>query len=601
MMNKRKTLIALSLAAGMVIVGSNVPANPPTMNIVQADDSDDTSNSGISDALRNQLSPDDPQSVTASTIGQLTEFDSNHSIFLTDISGLNYGTNLKKINLSDSPVSDISPLSGLTKLESLNLNRISLANLSPLSGLSNLQTLSIDGNNVYDFSAITSLKSLKNVTLGTQTLNNNIIVLKDGQSTSLDLTKYKDSSATMFNVRGAQVANENAGFLSPGIDHTNPSDIKVDSSYLENSTADSPSVLETSFEERIKFAGMTDPVPVTIYVNQPYIYESRTSHYNVHNITLNYDEWHSQSGTDDLLDNSLKSAIDSKYVTGTTTNLTKDDLSELIVNGRKLKISHPVMTKPGTYTVTYNGSTTWLPVTAQVTLKGPDTPNTNNNSGSGTSNSSKPSKSSNHSDSSDDSDISSIDKLTLITKKSNSIPIYNQNGEKVSNQNLNKLTKFNVTQKNVVDGETYYEISDGNWIKSSDVRDYTKESGVLQTESNSNKFILDSNGIRLNRALKETTDWVYDGSAEFDGTKYYRVATDEWVSANDVVLYNKINGVVKANVQAQVYKDTGEKSNRALAKNSEFVTDKVSKSIDGETMYRVATDEWVKASDVTFE
>ncbi|WP_334330027.1 leucine-rich repeat domain-containing protein [Companilactobacillus sp. HBUAS59699] len=507
-----------------------------------------------------------------SKLNKLTYLNLGENIgSISDVSALKNMSKLNYLNLDGTRITNLNDLSNLKSLSTLSVKGTSaLKDISGVSNLNNLQSLNIDGNEIYDFSSLKSknLSKLNDVNLGVQNIDANEMYIK-GDSFSFDISKYIQSDDT------PKITIED---IAPGdLKATyNPDTEKVDVSNFKKTSSN----LIVGIKEDILINGKE--CPVTVFVLFSFDDIKNKPGIIVQDINLNQnDSW----------DVSAQSkGIKEVHIGGSSISANDQIEQALKMDGSILFVKDSnVNTKiPGKYYVTYcfsEGNPVYA--TANVYVHGPQ--------------SSKPSKSSNHSEFSNDSDISSIDKLTLITKKSDSIPIYNQNGEKISDQTLNKLTKFNVTQKNVVDGETYYEISDGNWIKASDVRDYTKESGVLQTESNSNKFILNCNGIRLNRALKETTDWIYDGSAEFDGTKYYRVATDEWVSANDVVLYNKINGVVKANVQAQVYKDTGEKSNRALAKNSEFVTDKISKSIDGETMYRVATDEWVKASDVTFK
>ena len=65
---------------------------------------------------------------------------------ITDITGLEYATNLTSLNLSMNQLSDISSLSGLTNLRTLNLAGNQLSDISSLSGLTNLRGLNIKGN-----------------------------------------------------------------------------------------------------------------------------------------------------------------------------------------------------------------------------------------------------------------------------------------------------------------------------------------------------------------------------------------------------------------------------------------------------------------------
>jgi len=103
-----------------------------------------------------------------------------------------------------------------------------------------------------------------------------------------------------------------------------------------------------------------------------------------------------------------------------------------------------------------------------------------------------------------------------------------------------------------------------------------------------------------NRALKPITNWVTDRYAYFKDEKYHRVATHEWVHDDHVVKYTSISGVVKVNEDVPLYNSQGKASNRGLMNNSEFITDK-SAMINDQLMYRVATDEWVSAESVTLK
>ncbi|WP_164509387.1 SLAP domain-containing protein [Companilactobacillus jidongensis] len=630
-MKKSMILIATGLAGGMIMMGTNMVTRQPSINIVKADVSAD----GISEELKNQIAVGVPQIVTPEYIGNLVQFEYIQGSTLNDISGLNYGTKMGLIDLHNSNVSNISPLSNLTNLKTLNLNgtdfvknfnnlddlklltnltsldvgtdnsdgtisdisglknmnqlkslnlsggaitdandlsgltslsdlnlsnNLKLTDISGISNLNNLKTLNLSGdNNIQDYKSLESNKSLTNVTLGTQNINMDPLYV-DADSGTVDLSKYiysKDATVT------------------PSITAFDPNDGSHPTAVYDSSTSTinvggvTGDRMTVTIKQELNINGKD--YPFEIILTQQMASKTLLPSLNTNNVSIKQGQtWDSSSGLSGYTDQGKFLPISS-------------DAFKQLVDTDKISVTGDIVdtNKPGIYHVTYIVAGV-PPATITVTV----TPKASDSSGNGSSSSA--------------SDISDINNLSLITKKADSIPIYDANGKKISDKTLSKLTTFNTTKKDVVDGNTYYEISDGEWVKADDVREYVKESGVLQTKSDSDKYILNLNGVRLNRALKHTTDWLYNGSAEFNGTKYYRVATDEWVKADDVILINSINGVVKANVQATLYKDTGEKSNRALARSSEFITDKVSKSINNETMYRVATDEWVKASDVTF-
>lgn len=86
-----------------------------------------------------------------------------------------------------------------------------------------------------------------------------------------------------------------------------------------------------------------------------------------------------------------------------------------------------------------------------------------------------------------------------------------------------------------------------------------------------------------------------------NGAEYYRVATNEYVKASDVYKYTPLQTVATTNGKnlTPVYNSRGQVIiDRALDTNTPWYTDR-SATIKGQKMYRVATDEWIKASDST--
>ena len=141
-------------------------------------------------------------------------------------------------------------------------------------------------------------------------------------------------------------------------------------------------------------------------------------------------------------------------------------------------------------------------------------------------------------------------------------------------------------------------------------------SGVVTTKADSSYYTLknDDNNTITNRALAKNTAWVTDKvRTDNNGNKQYRVATGEWIDANDVTFSDKattdegeytdvqaLNGKVTLDGPSSfiymLYNDNGESvSNRALAGDSVWYTDKKATNAAGVTVYHVATGEWVQA------
>ncbi len=79
---------------------------------------------------------------------------------ITDLTGLEYATNLQSLDLSDNAISDISPLGGLTNLKFIHLGSNQISDISPLRSLTNLKVIYLDSNQINDISPLEALNSL---------------------------------------------------------------------------------------------------------------------------------------------------------------------------------------------------------------------------------------------------------------------------------------------------------------------------------------------------------------------------------------------------------------------------------------------------------
>ena len=80
---------------------------------------------------------------------------------ISDLTGLEFATNLEWLKIQENQISDLSPLKGLTKLDLLDISGNEIIDLSPLAGLKNLREVRISHNNISDLSPLTSLSNLR--------------------------------------------------------------------------------------------------------------------------------------------------------------------------------------------------------------------------------------------------------------------------------------------------------------------------------------------------------------------------------------------------------------------------------------------------------
>jgi len=85
---------------------------------------------------------------------------------ITNLTGLEYATNLTWLVLQNNQISDISALSGLTNLSWLNLEDNQIIDVSLLSVLRNLTHLNLYYNQISDISALSGLTNLTHLALG---------------------------------------------------------------------------------------------------------------------------------------------------------------------------------------------------------------------------------------------------------------------------------------------------------------------------------------------------------------------------------------------------------------------------------------------------
>ena len=79
---------------------------------------------------------------------------------ISDLTGLEFATNLGDLRLYDNNLTDVSALAGLTKLEKLGLDGNGITDISALAGLTNLKELYLSGNQITDVSALARLTNL---------------------------------------------------------------------------------------------------------------------------------------------------------------------------------------------------------------------------------------------------------------------------------------------------------------------------------------------------------------------------------------------------------------------------------------------------------
>ena len=112
---------------------------------------------------------------------------------INDISALSSLVNLTDLMLAFNKVSDFSPLSKCTKLTNLYLAWNQRSDISALSSLTNLTQLDLSGNKISDISALVSLTKLVSLTLWDNQISDISELVSLSRLTSLDLSENQIS------------------------------------------------------------------------------------------------------------------------------------------------------------------------------------------------------------------------------------------------------------------------------------------------------------------------------------------------------------------------------------------------------------------------
>ncbi|WP_338232238.1 BspA family leucine-rich repeat surface protein [Companilactobacillus muriivasis] len=176
------------------------------------------------------------------------------------------------------------------------------------------------------------------------------------------------------------------------------------------------------------------------------------------------------------------------------------------------------------------------------------------------------------------------------------VQVYNTEGNTID-ETVAPDVDWHSDKKMLLNGITYYNLATDKWVKSSDAYIFFANNADVRTYQGNYVQLTDgNNGKILSRELQAGSDWYTDRIAMFDGEKYYRVATSEFVKAPAVYEYKTEPRVVQTNKNTVVYDELGNTVNIHL-QFSEYKSD-IAVNINGNTYYRIATNLFVRADNI---
>ena len=118
---------------------------------------------GLEDAVRVKISKPSGDILKSDVINLYDLLADERDI--TDISGIQYFTNLHLLNLANNNITDISFLASLTELEQIHISQNNISDVTPLKALVNLEWLRLDYNNITDIDSLAHLVNVNDLDL----------------------------------------------------------------------------------------------------------------------------------------------------------------------------------------------------------------------------------------------------------------------------------------------------------------------------------------------------------------------------------------------------------------------------------------------------
>ncbi|MXV85892.1 T9SS type A sorting domain-containing protein [Candidatus Poribacteria bacterium] len=128
------------------------PLTAPAQNVTIPD-------ANLRAAIAETLGKEPNSQITRADMRRLTRLDA-HNSDITDLTGLEFATNLNEIRANDNLIEDLSPLAELTQLNVIEFRHNVISDLSPLAGLINLNWLIVNDNLISDLSTLADLTHL---------------------------------------------------------------------------------------------------------------------------------------------------------------------------------------------------------------------------------------------------------------------------------------------------------------------------------------------------------------------------------------------------------------------------------------------------------
>jgi len=141
------------------------PTSPPTDLSTSGAETVEFADKMLDLAIGLHLKKAMDEEITVEELAKISSLDASERN-ITDLSGIEYCTNLTSLNLVGNPIVDFSPLSSLINLNTLQLGYFQISDVSQLSSLTGLTSLHLVSSQIGDISPLASLTELRTLGLG---------------------------------------------------------------------------------------------------------------------------------------------------------------------------------------------------------------------------------------------------------------------------------------------------------------------------------------------------------------------------------------------------------------------------------------------------
>jgi len=141
--------IRAALALAILLITISLPAIAVVVNFPDP---------GLEAAIRDAIGKPTGDILDSDLVGLSLLNASERSI--SNLEGIQYCSDLRRLNMRNNQIADISALSSLTNLTDLWMSNNQIVDISPLSGLTSLTNLWLTVNQIVDISALSSLTNL---------------------------------------------------------------------------------------------------------------------------------------------------------------------------------------------------------------------------------------------------------------------------------------------------------------------------------------------------------------------------------------------------------------------------------------------------------